>query len=473
VRLASLLAAAISITLPAAALSQSDVEFKTTNQRAISEFKLAINNAQYNSADEASSHLAAALRADPNFGLARVFWALYAALPPTQRDSEMKRGLADAAHGSDNELILGLAAREAVLGHINVASALFRAVSLLRPSDRMAELLSTLDLTGNEALVAHRALISRHPEYAFGYNTLAFDLWFTGDHAGALAAARKQIEFDSTVSNPHDSYAHLLQWNGEFEPAKTQYLQAVKSRNPYVASYGGLAEIAALHGQYDQARSYLDQAIAASYTPAEKLGYMKQVAGTYALEGVHTDLLIKQLEQIAAAAKEQGRMDLAAETYGQLAAMHSGAGHTEIAHKLIATSTSVAPSDAWWHHYYASVAHAQMKHWGPAQAEVAALRSMQAAHANVSADQIAAAEGFLLTEQGKPDQALKVLMTADTATSFIVINRIAEAHGALGHGAEAAAWNKRITDNYNLSLADFPGVNARRRAREEAAAAGH
>jgi ferric-dicitrate binding protein FerR (iron transport regulator) len=73
---------------------------------------------------------------------------------------------------------------------------------------------------------------------------------------------------------------------------------------------------------------------------------------------------------------------------------------------------------------------------------------------------------MLLTQQGKPADALKVLMTGDT-TNFIVMNRIAEAHAALGHAAEATAWNKRILDNYNVPLADFTAANARRRAREE------
>ena len=56
-------------------------------------------------------------------------------------------------------------------------------------------------------------------------------------------------------------------------------------------------------------------------------------------------------------------------------------------------------------------------------------------------------------------------MTADT-TNFVVMNRIAEAHTALGHSAEAAVWNKRILDNYNVSLEDLREANARRRARE-------
>jgi len=46
-----------------------------------------------------------------------------------------------------------------------------------------------------------------------------------------------------------------------------------------------------------------------------------------------------------------------------------------------------------------------------------------------------------------------------------VMNRIAEVHAALGHASDAAAWNTRVTSNYAINLADYPGVNARRRAR--------
>ena len=236
-----------------------------------------------------------------------------------------------------------------------------------------------------------------------------------------------------------------------------------------MASYGGLAEVAALQGNYDEARSYLNKAIGASYTPYERLGYMQQVAGTYALQGGHADALAKQLEAIAAAAKADDRMDVVAEAYGQLAASQAAAGKVDLAHKYIEISMSGAPADAWWQHYYAAVAHAQLKHWTPAGNEISALKSMQSRHVNVSANHLAAAEGFLLTQLGKPDEALKALMSADT-TSYIVMNRIAEAHAALGDGAEAMKWNKRIADDYNVGLADFPAVNARRRAREMATA---
>jgi hypothetical protein len=47
------------------------------------------------------------------------------------------------------------------------------------------------------------------------------------------------------------------------------------------------------------------------------------------------------------------------------------------------------------------------------------------------------------------------------------MNRIAEAHAALGHSAEATAWNNKIKTNYALNLADFTNVYSRLRAKLE------
>ena len=59
-------------------------------------------------------------------------------------------------------------------------------------------------------------------------------------------------------------------------------------------------------------------------------------------------------------------------------------------------------------------------------------------------------------------------MKGDT-TSVLIMNRVAEAHAALGHPAEAAAWNNRVNTNYALNLQDFTNVNSRRRAKTETA----
>jgi hypothetical protein len=105
-----------------------------------------------------------------------------------------------------------------------------------------------------------------------------------------------------------------------------------------------------------------------------------------------------------------------------------------------------------------------MKHWAPANQELAALKAKAATDPTVPKTLIAAAEGSLATQQGRPADALKILMASDTA-DLVVMNRIAEAHAALGHAAEANAWYNKINSDYALNLLDFPAANARRRTR--------
>jgi hypothetical protein len=49
------------------------------------------------------------------------------------------------------------------------------------------------------------------------------------------------------------------------------------------------------------------------------------------------------------------------------------------------------------------------------------------------------------------------------------MNRIAEAHAALGHAAEAASWNGKINEDRALNLASFTEMNSRRRAKLQVA----
>src|SRR5439155_3657218 len=134
--------------------------------------------------------------------------------------------------------------------------------------------------------------------------------------AAAIAAAKRQIELLPTAPNPHDTYAEILQWNGQFAEAAAHYKQATTLSPRFPEAYAGLAEVAALQGQYDQARAYLNQAIANAWTPSQKLNYMRQIAGTYALQGSAV-ALATQLDAIAAEAKAQRNPPVAAIAYAQ------------------------------------------------------------------------------------------------------------------------------------------------------------
>jgi hypothetical protein len=187
------------------------------------------------------------------------------------------------------------------------------------------------------------------------------------------------------------------------------------------------------------------------------------------MQGAPADAITKALEAAIAEAKAQGDGVSTAILYSQLATVQANAGNANAAHQSIATAKAASANVPWPAHYFPGVAHGLMKHWAPAGQELAALKAQAAAEPRtVPPDRVPALEGYLLTQQGKPADALAVLMKGDT-TSVLIMNRIAEAHAALGHPAEAAAWNNRVNTNYALNLQDFTNVNSRRRAKMETA----
>ncbi len=470
----TLIAAGVFACLaPLAARSQTDTAFKlsTTVPQASAEFKAGVADWENFSIESAASHFQSALKSDPNLGLARAMYAfiggsLTGELTQPQALAEANRGVSDAAaRGNTNEMLLAAAYREALRGDNQAAGALFRTASVLMPRDRLIAVTGVgfPNNTSDQVLVL-RDFIAKNPDYAPAYNTYAYSLWGQGDKAGALEAAKRQAELNPNAPNPHDSYAEILQWSGRFPEASAEYRRASTTLPRFPEAYAGLAEVEALQGHYDQARAYLNQAIANAWTPQQKLGYMRQIAGTYALQGNAPEALAKQLEAVANEARAQQNSRNAAIATAQQATVYANAGNANAAHQAIGIAKAVNPDVPWQVNYYAAMAHALMKHWVPANQELAALKAKAAGDPTVSSDMVAAAEGYLATQQGRPADALRILSAADT-TNFLVMNRLAEAHAALGHSAEAAAWNNKINSNYQLNLAEFTSVNARRRAR--------
>ena len=315
----------------------------------------------------------------------------------------------------------------------------------------------------NDPVPALREFIAKNPDYAPAYNTYAYSSWAGGDRAAAVAAAKKQAELNPNAPNPHDTYGEILQWNGNFPEALAEYRRATTTPPRFPGAYSGMAEVEALQGHYDQARAYLNQAIANAWTPRQKLFNMFEIAGTYALQANQTELT-KQLDAVAAEARAQQDLEAAAIAIAEKAPIYATANNVAAAHKAIADAKAVSSPEPWQVNYFATMAHALMKHWGPANQELATMKQKTTGNAFASRTRVAAAEGNLATQQGRPADALKILMAADT-TDISVMNRIAEAHAALGHSAEANAWYGRISNNFALNLADFPAVNARRRTR--------
>jgi len=81
--------------------------------------------------------------------------------------------------------------------------------------------------------------------------------------------------------NPQDSYGELSRMAGNFEAALEHYRAALKIDPQFVYSQLGLADTYALMGNYEQARTEYDKAIAGAENPADRLEYRMQRATTW------------------------------------------------------------------------------------------------------------------------------------------------------------------------------------------------
>ncbi|HET7613612.1 MAG TPA: tetratricopeptide repeat protein, partial [Gemmatimonadaceae bacterium] len=371
------------VFVPLVVQPQGDAALKlhTTNPTASNEFRAGVSDLENVSMESAAEHFKAALDADPGFGLARVMYASLGPVPASQLEAETNRAVADAARGSASELVLAAAYREFALGHNAAANALFAAAAKMMPNDALAAWMGGGGF--GMPYAAAREFVATHPDYALGYNTIAYQEWFAGNRDAALAAAKKQTEMIPNAPNPYDTYAELLQWNGDFAGAAAQYKKATTTPPRFPEAYAGLAEVAALQGQYDQARSYLNQAIANAWTPRQKLGYKRQIVGTYVLQGAPAADITKALEAAIAEAKAQGNGPQTAMLYSELATVQARSGNVAAAHQTLATAQAANPSVPWNVRYFGAMAHGLMKHWGPAGQELSALKSMAASDASV------------------------------------------------------------------------------------------
>lgn len=251
------------------------VELSTTSEVARSEFHAMMNQLLGSNPNQAREHGLRALAADSNFGLVRVYMSRASLSPgqtPAQRAAEASRGLALMTNASPAELLLAVFAREVARGRTGAAVPIIRAVSEMAPGDPYAELSlllverpaprNELALSGelNKYVDRVRNMTARHPDFGPTYNLLAYDLWTIGDSAGALAAARRQVELLPDAPNAHDSWADMLLQHGRLDEATEHTVAATKLDSTIGGPHLKLGSIELQRGNYDRARIHFRKA---------------------------------------------------------------------------------------------------------------------------------------------------------------------------------------------------------------------
>ncbi|MGH7559510.1 MAG: tetratricopeptide repeat protein [Gemmatimonadales bacterium] len=459
------------------------LEVTTSSPEARTAFTTGLEDAVTGFPNRATVRLKKAIDADPSFGLARVIHAITApGLTQAQRAAEIERGVADATKASTGELLVATAYRESFRQNPTGARAILLSAATLLPDEpqvayQRAVLLG--NVTGGmptDAVVALKAVVERFPDYAPAYNSLAYAQWISGARADAIATATTFMAKAPSHPKSHDTYAELLQWDGNFEAAVAHYRKAIELDATFLGGSYGLSEVFVLQGKYDLARQALAAAVPATTMPAQRATIQSRIANTFVLEGN----VKSAMAAVGAMIEEAQKAELTPQVAGgHLALMYLEAafgdpktsaravaahiGHIAALPPPPAGATPPNPATRFFNNGVAYALAGQ-----PASARVY-LDSLSTyaptvtspTAARTAANQVHGLTGWVLYSEGKYAEALAEFRQ-DNSQIPMVRTGIALTQFKLGNVVEARSIRDEVMNDRNLNLANGANVTARR-----------
>lgn len=403
----------------------------------------------------AASHYEQALEADPELGLAMVFHGLVKpGLTGAERQERIARGIAAMTDASTNEMLLGIAAKEAASGNGPTAGRILLTASELMPGDpyvaNMATQFAGARGDQTDAVTRLQNLATRFPELASPHNNIAYTQWARGNQAAALTSVRTYVEMLPDHPNPHDSYAELLQWGGHYRQALDEYEMAAELDPAFDQAYLGAAEILYLVGSTDQAKEQIALGIEHAPAPGGKVAAMRAMANVYMLDG-DRDNAMGYLEQAVAAAEAAGLSGAAAFSHEQAALTNSVIGDGRFVEEHLAQAAELRGSPAPVNLGAAGLAYAASGDGARArEASEALAEATQAAFwQNISH----AINAMVYLDEGQTEMALEELNQANP-NDPIVQALLAECYENMDLPRAAAAQRANVTGNRQINLAN-------------------
>lgn len=398
-------------------------------------------------------HLKEAMSLAPDFGLAHVLYAFGApGLRPEERTEEVDRGLGLMHDAPAAEMFLALSWREWNAGRRSSAIAATHAAAELAPGDaRIAFQLAQLTgptVSGEEQVSMLRAIVKEHPDFAPAYNNLAYTSWAQGDHDGALEAVRRYAELRADHPNPHDSYAELLQWNGQYAEAAPEYRKALEIDPSFYEASMGLAELSWLAGKRDEARSHIQDALAKAPYGTPRVQVERALAHANLMDGKSKEA-IEGLTAAARDAEATGNKGLAAAIHRELAVIDATLAGGEKVDDHLSVAAALGGGDTPAHSAWTALAYVSANR-PEAGASLDKLEKMAAQNPGLQ-PVVRTGRAMMLHKAGQHDEALSVLGEPEDDMGQAVG---AECLKAMNRGAEARKMKTKVLKNSNFSFYD-------------------
>ncbi len=357
----AMFAVAAVVANPAAAAAQEEyatlasLEVTTESEMAAERFWAGMDNFENIFFRSGATHMAAALEADAEFGLAHVLYGRWApGLSGAERQEMISKGIAMMNDASTAEVLFATALKEWQAGNTEEAKAAVYAAASMVPGDpHVAFYAAWIEGIGDNlaSVIAMREMTERFPDFAPAYNILGYGLFNAGDQEGALKAMRTYVKLNPDHPNPHDSYAELLQRAGRLPMAKAEYEKALALDSDYQAAHTGLAEVAFLMGDRDRVYEQLEMAIEKASSEQGALNARRALAAAYVMHNDHQNA-VSNLQQVVKVATEREFNNIAANAHRQLAAIDAMRNVAAMTDHLNAAAElgggADTPFQLWW-----------------------------------------------------------------------------------------------------------------------------
>ncbi|GAB4375746.1 MAG: hypothetical protein Kow0042_21390 [Calditrichia bacterium] len=255
-------------------------------------------------AQESLTYFRKAIEKDPNFALARLY---YAQAQPTPKGffQEIKKVEQLIEHVSEGERLWIQGFLAQVNGFPMKQRKYFRKLVEAYPRDERAH-----NLLGNHyfshqewhlAIAEYEKALEINPEFSQPYNQLGYAYRYLGDYQQAEKVFKKYIKLIPDDPNPYDSYAELLMKIGDFESSINEYKKALEVDSQFVPSHLGIATNLNFLERHEEAREQLKKVLRMARNVGERRQAYFSMAVSYVDEGRPEEALKMLQKQYALA----------------------------------------------------------------------------------------------------------------------------------------------------------------------------
>ncbi|HEY6337990.1 MAG TPA: tetratricopeptide repeat protein [Candidatus Sulfotelmatobacter sp.] len=287
----------------------ADLPVTTSSSRALSLYQEGVADYENLYLERCNDDWRAAVKEDPNLGVAWASIALNSENPQEVSDARAKAKALVPKLSPGEQLMVGWISKVQEGDYIAGIS-LMNDLLEMYPHDKHLLYLAGNWLMAEEGNEQAQRIMERalaiDKNFPAALNDLAYIYARNRQFDKAFANMDRYVALLPKEPNPQDSYGELLRMAGRFEQSLEHYRAALKIDPDFVTSQLGLGDTYALMGSQEQARIEYERAVRYAHNEADRLTYSMQSAMTWVRDGKYSEA-DKAFAEIAqtAHAKEQ------------------------------------------------------------------------------------------------------------------------------------------------------------------------